>query len=228
MHYSPTQKSFAASVDEHLWHYLEDTFAPEDEMLRAIRTSASQHGLPPIHVGPFDGRHLEVLARAIAPKRVVEIGTLAGYSAICLGKGLAPGGRLWTLELSQVNADLARTHIDRAGLSDAIEVLVGPAMGTLDKLAAMGPFDLVFIDADKENYPNYVIWAEKNLRPGGLLLADNTLAWNHIHQKDIPDPVLAKQVEALQLCNSMVARSNKWRATMLPTGEGLTMAVKIG
>jgi caffeoyl-CoA O-methyltransferase len=228
MQRSPTEKSFAAVVDEQMWQYLEDTFAPEDELLSSIRRSAAQHGLPPIHVGPFDGRHLEVLVRAIAPKRVVEVGTLAGYSAICLAKGLAPGGRLWTLELSDVNANLAKSHIAKAGFSQVVEVLVGPALKSLDKIQALGPFDLVFIDADKENYPNYVLWAEKNLRVGGVLLADNTLAWNHIHEENIADPVLAKQVEALRECNKMLAQSKSWRATMLPTGEGLTMAVKIG
>ncbi len=220
-------KNVAMPNDEAIIKYLERTFHPEDRKLAAIRQSATDAEIPAIHVGPFDGLLLEVLTAALQPKRLVEIGTLVGYSATRIARALLPDAKLWSLELSERHAAIARKNIKDNQLENKIEILVGPAVVNLKKVEQYGPFDLVFIDADKQSYPLYFSWAQKNLRVGGCLLADNTLAWGHIHKDQVDDPELQQQILALREFNNLAANTEGMIATLLPTGEGLTMAVKV-
>jgi caffeoyl-CoA O-methyltransferase len=211
--------------DERLAEYAERTFQPQDAILVEVLRRAKESGLPEIHVGPMDGLHLEVLTRAAGAVRAVEIGTLGGYSGICIARGLAPGGKLFTLEVDNEHADVAREAFELAGVADRVEVIVGPALDNLPQLADEGPFDLVFIDADKENYPGYLNWAAEHLRLGGLAIGDNTFAWG-----GIPDAETRKNSHsagALHIFNEHMATGGRFRATILPTGEGLTVGVKI-
>ena len=153
--------------------YIGDTLVQPDAALSATLEASEAAGLPPISVSPAHGKLLWLLARTLQAKRILEIGTLGGYSAIWLARGLAPGGRLITLEALEKHAALARENLDRAGLGDRVEVRVGPALETLPRLA--GPFDLVFIDADKQNNPQYFRWALKLSRPGSLIVVDNVV-----------------------------------------------------
>ena len=156
---------------------LEQWLAPQDEALRAATASADHEGLPRIAVSPAQGRLLEVLARAIGARRILEIGTLAGFSTIWLARGLVPGGSLVTLELDPERARLARTNIDRARLTAKVEVMVGPALASLESLrsAATPPFDLIFIDADKEHCLAYLDHAVALSREGTLIVVDNAI-----------------------------------------------------
>jgi predicted O-methyltransferase YrrM len=129
--------------------------------------------LPPIAVSAVQGKLLSLLARAIGARRVLEVGTLAGYSALWLARGLPPDGTLVTLEYDPHHAEVARANIARAGLSSVVTVVVGAAVETLPTV--VGPFDLVFVDADKPNNPVYVDWAARLLRPGGVLVLDNVV-----------------------------------------------------
>ena len=146
----------------------------EDEALRAARESAAAEGMPAIEVSAQHGRLLSLLARMSNARRVLEIGTLAGYSTINLARGVGEGGRIVTLEFESRHAEVARTNFERAGVADRIEVIVGAALDTLPRLADRGDtFDMFFIDADKENNVHYVEWAIKLGHPGSVIVVDN-------------------------------------------------------
>ncbi len=136
---------------------------------------AKRPGLPAINVAPNQGKLLMLLARAIGARRILEIGTLGGYSTIWLARGLPPGGRLITLEANPAYAEIARANIARAGFGAMVEVRVGQAIDTLPGLAAEAPFDLIFIDADKEGTPSYFQWAVRLSRRGSLIIVDNVV-----------------------------------------------------
>jgi predicted O-methyltransferase YrrM len=153
--------------------YIGDTLVQPDAALAAALEASDAAGLPAISVSPAHGKLLWLLARTLGAKRILEVGTLGGYSAIWLARGLAPGGRLVTLEALEKHAAVARRNLAGAGLSDVVEVRVGPALDTLPRLE--GPFDLTFIDADKQNNAEYFRWALKLSRPGSLIVVDNVV-----------------------------------------------------
>ena len=157
------------AVDE----YVEQLFALNDPVLQAALDASRAAGLPEISVTPAHGQLLRLLAHAARASSILEIGTLGGFSAICLARALLPGGRLITLEVDPSHADVARANLTRAGLMDIVSVIVGPALETLPTLA--GPFDFIFIDADKPGYPTYWPWALRLSRPGTMIVADNVV-----------------------------------------------------
>lgn len=162
-----------SAVDE----YLSAMLIPSDPVLDAVLDSCVRAGLPPIGVAPNQGKLLYLLARIRGAGRILEIGTLGGYSTIWLARALAPGGKLVSLEVSDAHARVARENIEAAGLSDAVSIMVGRAADTLASLVAEGvdPFDLVFIDADKENNPVYLEAVLGLTRPGSLIVCDNVV-----------------------------------------------------
>jgi predicted O-methyltransferase YrrM len=157
--------------------FIAEHLVEEDEALKAALTSSEKAGLPKINVAPSQGKLLMLLAQAIGARKILEIGTLGGYSTIWLARALPPGGRLITLEANAEYAEIARANIARAGLGERVEVRVGRAQETLPELAAAGggPFDLIFIDADKPSTPGYFQWAVKLARAGSLILVDNVV-----------------------------------------------------
>lgn len=157
--------------------YITSLFAQEDEILQWVRQEMQQQGLPGINVSASEGKLLHVLALAIGARRILEIGTLGGYSAIWLARALPPEGKLISLEIDPHHAEVARRNVARAGLSQQVEVRVGAALESLAQMATSGEaaFDLVFIDADKNGYVNYLEKSLPLLRQGGMILADNTL-----------------------------------------------------
>lgn len=219
---SPPIKGFG-SADPAIADYVERVFKPEDDVLRAARERSAAAGLPLIHVGAMDARHLEVVARAVGAVKAVEIGTLGGYSGISIARGLAVGGRLWTLELEHDRAELARANFAAAGVGERVIVLVGPALDNLPAVATHGPFDLVFIDADKGNYGAYLDWAADHLRPGGVVLGDNAFAWGGV----VGDEAPSDDAAAIRAFNASLAGDGRFRATMWPTAEGLAMGVRV-
>src|SRR5438552_10622298 len=157
--------------------YLTDLLVPPDAALdEALRASLAA-GLPHIHVSPNQGKLLHLLARVQAAKSILEIGTLAAYSTIWLARALPPGGRLITLESDPKHADIARSNLARAGLSETVELILGRALDTLPRLADQkrGPFDLIFIDADKPSTADYFTWALRLARRGSLIIIDNVV-----------------------------------------------------
>jgi caffeoyl-CoA O-methyltransferase len=222
---SPPVKGFGQG-DPALAAWADSVYQPEDDVLREIRARSDAAGLPPIHVGPFDGLHLEVLARAAGVRRAVEIGTLGGYSGVCLLRGMAPDGVLHTFELEAPRAELARESFARAGLLPRARIHVGRALERLGDVEGEGPFDLVFVDADKTGYPAYLAWAEEHLRRGGLLVADNTFGFGHVHEER-PAGESPEAMAALRAFSERLARGGRFRATILPTAEGLSVGVKV-
>ena len=154
--------------------YIQGLFPPDEALLHALDNS-QRNELPPINVSPNEGRLLYMLARLCGARSILEIGTLGGFSTINLARALPDGGRLITLEYSPKHAEVARANIERAGLSDRVEVRIGAGLDLLPQIEANGegPFDLFFIDADKDNYPGYLDWCVRLSRPGSVILSDN-------------------------------------------------------
>jgi len=160
-----------SSVDR----YVIDTLAESDPVLEAAQRAADSAGLPAISVSAAQGKFLHLLARIRVARRILEIGTLAGYSTIWLARALPPGGRLITLEFDPRHAEVARANLSRAGVADRVELRVGRAIDALPGLAAGDPFDLIFIDADKPSTSDYFRWAVKLSRPGTVIVVDNVV-----------------------------------------------------
>jgi len=169
----------ALQQEEETRHKIETTiariFAPEDEGLRYALSSAKQAGLPEIQISPSQGKFLQLLAAACNARKILEIGSLGGYSGIWLARALPPGGRFITLEINPAHAEVVRGSFAKAGVSDRAEIRVGKALDLLPQLEGEAPFDLVFIDADKQPYPQYLEWALRLTRPGSIIVADNCI-----------------------------------------------------
>lgn len=206
---------------EALEQYYRETFAAEDEALKAIRAGIAERGLPTITVKPEEGRFLQFLAAISGARLALEIGTLGGYSGTWIARGLAPGGRLITLEREPDRAAVAREHFALASVAERVEIRVGDAHELLPRLAAQGPFDFVFIDAEKEGYPAYLEWSLRNLRPGGVVAGHN--AFGH---GDVIDPSdTSERTRALREFNLTVAHDPRLVSVLYPAGDGMAAAV---
>ena len=201
--------------------YVEERFAREDAVLSDLRAELEIRGFPLINVSPSTGRVLQLLVSLSGGGRVLEVGTLGGYSAIWMARGLPTGGRLTTLELDPAHAAMAREFLDWAGVGDRVEILLGDARQRIAELGPDGSFDVVFLDADKEGYGLYASHAERLLRPGGLLLADNAFWDGRI--VEAPEDAATRSLQAF---NDDLAASSVFDGTILPVGDGLAMGVK--
>ena len=197
--------------------FVDELHAAHDDSLQAAFDAPDAEGMPAIQVGRSEGKFLELLARLCSAERVVEVGTLAGYSAIRLARGLVPGGRVWTIESEPKHAEVARTRIAAAGYQDVIDVVVGDAKEVLAALEEHGPFDLVFVDADKESYPIYGAWAREHLRPGGLLVGDNAFLFGKLTE-DTDRGRAMRQFHA--------EAAEHFDSVCLPTPDGLLVGIK--
>ena len=170
--------------------YFSQMLSLDDPLLDEALEASAAAGLPSIQVSETQGQFLHLLARAIGARRILEIGTLGGYSTIWLARALPPDGRLVTLEVEPKHAEVARHNLFRAAPAGVAEVIVGKALDTLPELAARGegPFDLIFIDADKPSYPDYLPWALRLARRGTLIIADNVVRKGAIIDADSADP----------------------------------------
>lgn len=193
--------------------FIGETILREDETLRGAVEAAEEAGLPAIQVSPPQGKLLQLLVRLAGAKRILEFGTLGGYSAILMGRALPEEGRLITLEARPEYAEVARRSIEQAGVGEQVEVRVGPALEALPSLEGEAPFDLVFIDADKVNTPNYVAWALDHVRPGGLIIADNV-----VRDGTLADATAADEATRAQRClHEMLAAEDRVSATTIQT-----------
>ena len=195
--------------------YIQERSGPSDDLLQELLDIARQEGLPPIQVPPALGRLLSLLIHIAGVRRILEIGTLAGYSTIWMARALPEDGRLISLEVEPRHAALATRFLTRAGLAERADVRVGPALESLASLVEEPPFDLVFIDADTLSLPAYLDWALRLTRPGGLILADNVL-------RGVLEPGSATaQVQAMRTYNDRVAQDPRLEAIILLTRDGL-------
>src|SRR5215204_5582975 len=204
--------------------YIEVRFAPQDEALEAAVRESRQAGLPEIQVSPNEAKLLQLLAELVDARSVLEIGTLGGYSAIHFARALPEDGRLVSLEIDERHAEVARENVERAGLSGKVEIRVGDARELLAGIAegGEGPFDVVFIDADKSGYPEYLEWSLRITRPGSLILGDNT-----VRGGSILDP-RDDSARATNEFNERIAGDPRLSAILLPILreriDGLTIA----
>jgi predicted O-methyltransferase YrrM len=206
-------------MTQELWtavdRYLNDLFVPADPALEAALHDSAAAGLPAINVTPNQGKLLMLLARMQRARNILEIGTLGGYSTIWLARALPMSGRLITLENELKHAEVARKTIARAGLAEVVEIRLGRALDTLPQLAAegRGPFDFIFLDADKENYPGYLDWSLKLSRPGSLIIADNVVRKGDVIDPASPDP----RVQGMRRFNELLAAEPRVTATAIQT-----------
>ena len=195
--------------------YFGDKLLPPDPVLNTALEASKTAGLPPINVSPTQGKFLMLLARMLGARRILEIGTLAGYSTIWLARGLPSDGSLITLEADPKHAEVARANFNRAGLDAVIELRLGAALDSLPKVEAENrePFDLIFVDADKRNNPGYLTWALKLSRPGSVIVVDNVVRDGAIVDESNPDANL----RGIRRMNEMIAAEPRLDATAIQT-----------
>jgi predicted O-methyltransferase YrrM len=195
--------------------YLTDLLVAPDQALEAALQTSAEAGLPPISVTPNQGKLLQLLAKMQGARNILEIGTLGGYSTIWLARALPPGGHLVTLEAEPLHARIAQKNITRAGLGKIVEFRLGPALETLRQLVAekRDPFDFIFIDADKENYPDYFVWSLKLSRRGTCIIADNVVRNGAVIDPADEDP----RVQGVRRFNELLAADPRVSATTLQT-----------
>lgn len=217
------QKLFE-SVDQ----YIADLFSDEDDALKAVEPSLVKANIPQISISPNQGKFLQILARLCHAKKILEIGLLGGYSTIWMARALPPGGKLISLELDPNYAKVARENLVRAGVDTVVEIRLGKAIDSLEKLAreGSGPFDMIFIDADKPPYTEYFQWALKLSRPGTLIVADNIIRAGKAMDTNTDDPM----VQGVQRFNKMLSENKAVTATLIQTvgvkeHDGMAIAV---
>ena len=199
--------------------YLDPLFAPEDPALLALREAADRSGLPPTAIAPGTGRLLQVLLESVGARRVLEVGTLGGYSATWIARALpAEGGRLVTVEIEPRYAEFARRQLVFAGVADRVDVVVGRALDVLPAYDGER-FDALFLDADPEPLPTYFEWGLRLLRPGGLLLADNALRGGRVLDARASDAATT----AVREFHRRLAADPRVSATVVPTPDGLVV-----
>lgn len=198
--------------------YAARTHHPEERALSRAFEAPARHGMPEIQLGPAEGRLLELLLRLAGARKVVEIGTLAGYSALWMARALPEGGRLWTIEADPRHAGVAAEVIGEAGMGDRITLLKGDAAELLPKLSDSGPFCAVFIDADKARYDLYGRWATENLREGGLLIGDNAYLFGRLLEE-------SDDARAMRSFHEEMAQS--YRSVCIPTPDGLAVGMRV-
>jgi predicted O-methyltransferase YrrM len=212
------------AVDE----YVQGTLAPHDEALDAAVAASADAGLPSIQVSSPQGKLLYLLARSVGARSILEFGTLGGYSTIWLARALPEGGRLITLEAEAGYAEVARANLERAGVDHVVDLRVGPALESLPALQeeSAGPFDLVFIDADKVHTPDYFAWSLDHCRPGALIVADNVVRDGRLADPNCEDPAIVAQ----RAFHEMLAGEPRIEATTIQTVgvkgyDGFTLAL---
>jgi predicted O-methyltransferase YrrM len=206
-------------VTRRTWNAVDDYIAeellPDDPALEAALEANRNNELPTIDVSPAQGKLLNLLIRMNKAKRILEIGTLGGYSTIWMARALPTDGKIVTLEIDPHHAKVARANIKRAGLSKLVDLRVGPALDSLSKLSVEGggPFDLIFIDADKPNNPNYLSWAMKLSRPGTVIVCDNVIRDGDVIKKDSRD----ESVQGARAAFSFIGKDTRLESTAIQT-----------
>jgi predicted O-methyltransferase YrrM len=211
--------------------YFVDTLNLSDPILDATMTANAAAELPAIDVAPNQGKLLHLFAKLVSARKILEMGTLGGYSTIWLARALPPGGRLVSLEFNPKHADVAKSNIQRAGLSDRVEIRVGAALDSLPIIQEerLGPFDFIFIDADKPNNPGYLEWAIKLSRPGTLIIVDNVVRDGAVADAASTDPT----IEGTRRMFDLMASDSRLSSTALQTVgckgyDGFAMAIVNG
>jgi caffeoyl-CoA O-methyltransferase len=202
-------------------HYIRSLFAREDEVLRSIADGLAERGMPQISVPPETGKTLYLLAKMSGAKDILEIGALGGYSTIWLARALPKEGKLLSLELKEKHAAYARENVNRAGVGEQVQFLIGDAIELLKILEDEGAsFDFIFIDADKKRYVHYLERAIRLARPGTVIAADNVLRGGRVYDESDQTP----STEAIRRFNQALTRDLRLESMILPIGDGLAIS----
>ncbi len=207
--------------------YVEDLFAREDAGLANVRERLLAAGKWGVNIGANEGRILQILLRLMGAKTGIEIGTLYGYSAVWLARALPESGQLYTIERDPEALREAQETFRVCEVNERVTQLSGDATDRLKDVEHLESVDFVFIDANKSGYCSYLQWAERFVRPGGLIIADNTLLGGGVLLAEKPDHISFKQWSEMRRFNASLANENQYLATILPTPEGLTVAIKL-
>ncbi len=203
-------------------HYIDTVFHNSDPILEEVILSIKEKGMPSISVSPSSGKLLTMLVSIAGAKNILEIGALGGYSGICLARGFGKEGRLTSLELEEKYAELAHSNLIKAGFNDQVSYMTGPALDSLEALAADHQrFDFFFIDADKSNYKNYLEYCIKLAEPGALIVADNVLAGGSVANGDTKPK---RYTEYMRKFNETVASHPQLEALLIPIGDGMVVS----
>lgn len=209
------------TYNDALADYISSTFAEEDDTLARIRRQIPERGLPEIMLSSEEAAFLHFLAVAIGARRIIEVGTLGGYSGVWLARALPAEGSLTTIDINPKHAEVAREHFELAGLDDKVDLRVGDAVEVLPELSDRGPYDMLFLDSDGRGYMGYLEWALDNLRPGGVLTAHNAFAYGgQVLQADSQD----EAVQARRRFNQRLADDPRLVSTIFPAGDGISVA----
>jgi caffeoyl-CoA O-methyltransferase len=209
-----------------LYDYIVSTFSPEDAVLETLPAAAEARGIPLIHISPEQGKFLQLLLKMTHATRALEIGSLFGYSAIWIARGLPEGGKLVTIELAPLHAQATRENAALAGLAHKIDVREGDARAVLPTLTGENLFDLIFVDADKAQYVNYLEPALALLRSGGVLVVDNASAGGDVWQETPARD--AARIHAIRDMNRRIATHPQLTSLLVPISDGMVVAVKNG
>jgi predicted O-methyltransferase YrrM len=207
---------------DHVSEYIVTLFAPEDELLGALREEADRTGLPPTAISADAGRFLQVLLRSVGARRVLEVGTLGAYSAIWMARALPPDGAVVSIEREDRHAAFAERYIERAGLGSVIRIRRGRALDVLPSLDGE-QFDLVFLDADRAPLVTYFEWALRLVRPGGMIVAHNVLLAGRVARIESPDD--DEEVRSVRAFNARVAAERRISSILVPAYDGFVVAV---
>ena len=210
-------------VTAELFNYLIARTTPENEFLRELREASIKADLPAIWISPEQAVLMDILLRLSNSQRILEVGTLGGYSAVAMAQALGPNGQVDTCEINPEHVAFARNWISRGGFDEKIHVHEGDALTTLPTLAQGQPYDAVFIDADKANYASYLNLTLDMLKPGGLMMVDNAFAYGHI----LEDQTTTDDVWAIRAFNDLMAREARVSAQIIPVADGLWVGVKL-
>lgn len=207
--------------------YLNEVFGLNDADLTHVRGELAKHNVDFMAISAHEGRFLQFLIRAFNVKRIVEVGTLFGFSSLCMAKALPEDGEIFTLEKNPTNHAIAEKSFKNSPVGHKIHALQGDAIESLKSLRAKGPFDLVFIDADKGGYVNYLNWAEENVRKGGLIVGDNTFLFGALWGEAEDRNVGERQIAVMKEFNQRLADSSRYNSILIPTAQGMTVGQKL-
>lgn len=207
--------------------YIEGLAASDDVGLQSVEARLRDAGKWGINIGPNEGRFLSLLVKMSGARRAVEIGTLYGYSTVWLARALPADGKLWTIERDPESAAAARQTFSECGVESRVTLLEGEASEKLAELSRQAPFDLVFIDANKSAYLDYLEWAEKNLRSGGLVIADNIFLGGGACLDEKPVNLSLKQWQGMREFNRRLMNGSEFTSAIVPTSEGLLVGVRV-
>ena len=204
--------------------YLNQTFCLKSPFLDKIKQAVQEEGVERMQISAHEACLLQFLVQCSKAQKIVEIGTLYAYSTYHLAESLKENGKVWTLDQAEARHKKAQSILKSSPLIDKIEWVTSPAKEGLKSIESGAPFDMIFIDADKEAYGDYLKWAELHLKKGGLLVADNTFLWGAVYGENTEVP--KETIEIVKSFNQKLSHSSAWQGALIPTVEGMTVAIK--